>query len=377
MQTDLVQEILSGDPRALARGATLIERQGEEARDLLERVRDRAGRARVVGVTGPPGVGKSTLVDQLTGAFRQRGKTVGIVAVDPSSPVSGGAILGDRIRMQSHHADAGVFVRSMATRGALGGVARATRDVVTLLDAARRDMIFIETVGVGQAEVDVARIAPVTVVVLAPGMGDEVQSLKAGILEVASLFVINKADHAGADRLLRELHSISDRPVLQTVAVERKGIEKLVEAIMNAADNWLQGAAAAAGAVIDHLGIAVESIEEAIGFYRDQLGLKEGPRETVEAEGVRVSMLPVGESRIELLEASEPRSVIASFLDKRGEGLHHVALRVRDFEGTIGRLQAAGARLLNEPRRGAGGHLYVFVHPSSASGVLLELIKEE
>lgn len=208
---------------------------------MLRELFPRTGRALVIGITGSPGAGKSTLVAQLIRVFRAQGKSVGVVAVDPTSPYSGGAILGDRIRMQQHHDDPGVFIRSMATRGWLGGLAHATTDLVLLLDAAGRDVVIVETVGVGQDEVDVARLAGVTVVVLVPGMGDDVQAIKAGLMEIADVFVINKADHAGADQLDRELHQLPARadgtapPVLKTVASEGTGVAELAEALQTAA----------------------------------------------------------------------------------------------------------------------------------------------
>jgi GTPase len=226
-------QILSGDRRALARAATLIENRRPEAETLLQELFPRTGRALVLGVTGPPGAGKSTLCDQLAQELRATGKTVGILAVDPTSPYSGGAILGDRIRMQQHHADPGVFIRSMATRGWLGGLARATMEMTLLLDAAGFDVVMVETVGVGQDEVEIARLAEVTLVVLVPGMGDDVQALKAGIMEIADVFVINKADLPGSDKLERELKaamSLAHRPdgwtpkIVATVATEGKGV---------------------------------------------------------------------------------------------------------------------------------------------------------
>ena len=235
----LAEKILAGDVRALARAASWVENRRPEAEPLLRKLFPRTGRALILGVTGSPGAGKSTLCDQMTRALREAGKTVAIIAVDPTSPYTGGAILGDRIRMQQHHADPGVFIRSMATRGWLGGLAAATTEMTMLFDAAGFDVVLVETVGVGQDEVEIARLADVTMVVMVPGMGDDVQAIKAGIIEIADVFVINKADLPGAEKLERELKSylsLSHRPdgwtpkIVHTVASEGKGIAELVEA---------------------------------------------------------------------------------------------------------------------------------------------------
>jgi LAO/AO transport system kinase len=237
----LLRQILDGDPRSLARAATLVESQTQAGQDLIAGLFPRTGRALTIGITGPPGAGKSTLVDQLTGILRREGKTVGIIAVDPSSPYSAGAILGDRIRMQRHHADSGVFVRSMASRGKLGGLAPGTLGVTLLLDAAGRDVVLIETIGAGQDEIDIARLADVTVVVLVPGLGDDVQAVKAGIMEIADVFAINKSDLPGAERLeqeIRAMQSLADEagradaaPVRRVVATEGQGMEELLAVI--------------------------------------------------------------------------------------------------------------------------------------------------
>jgi LAO/AO transport system kinase len=209
--------ILRGDPRAIARAISLVEDETREGAALIARLYPHTGRAYLIGVTGAPGSGKSTLVDRLTIEIRRAGLSVGIIAVDPSSPFTGGAILGDRLRMNAHAGDGGVFIRSMATRGHLGGLARATSDVALVLDAAGKDVVIIETVGVGQDEVDIVRTADVSIVVLMPGGGDEVQAIKAGIMEIADIFVVNKADREGADRVVQ---AIASNLSLQTFAPE-------------------------------------------------------------------------------------------------------------------------------------------------------------
>jgi len=218
----------------------MVENRNEGWSALLKALFPHSGKARVLGLTGAPGAGKSTLVDQLAKHYRREGKTLGIIAVDPTSPYSGGAILGDRIRMLDHHADPGIYIRSMATRGSLGGLARTTADVATVLDASGRDLILIETVGVGQDEVDIVRLADITIVILVPGMGDDVQTIKAGIMEIADIFVINKSDREGAERVEREIRAMQSLaartdgwtpPIVKTVASEGKGISELASAI--------------------------------------------------------------------------------------------------------------------------------------------------
>jgi LAO/AO transport system kinase len=267
----MAERVMAGDPRAIARAISLIEDEDPASADLVRRIFPHTGRAYLIGVTGPPGAGKSTLVDRLISTIRTQnpqtsGKsgissiksdsansaesavsassafpTVGVIAVDPTSPFTGGAVLGDRLRMQAHAADEGVFIRSMATRGHLGGLARATGDAALVLDAAGKDVIIIETVGVGQDEVDIIRTADVSIVTLVPGTGDEVQALKAGIMEIADIFVVNKADRDGADRLVSAveanlaLHTYDSGewrpPIVKTVATSGSGVPQLLEAI--------------------------------------------------------------------------------------------------------------------------------------------------
>jgi LAO/AO transport system kinase len=233
-------QICAGDIRAIARAITAIEDHDPHAEELLKQIFPSTGCAHVVGVTGAPGTGKSTLVDRLAAQYRRVGEQVGIIAVDPTSPYSGGAILGDRIRMQGHASDAGIFIRSMATRGSLGGLARATGEVALILDAAGKQHVLVETVGVGQDEVDIVRLADCTLVLQVPGMGDDVQNMKAGLMEIADIFVLNKSDREGVDHLEAQLQAMLElaperngwKPkILRTVATENKGVDELAAAI--------------------------------------------------------------------------------------------------------------------------------------------------
>jgi LAO/AO transport system kinase len=425
----IMERLRGGDVRALARAVSVVEDGSPLAAGLVAACRafvKSAGGALRIGVTGPPGAGKSTLVDQMTRWLRAEGQRVGVLAVDPSSPYTGGALLGDRIRMQGAWKDGGgddgVYIRSMASRGAMGGIARAAEDVCVVMEAAGRQTILVETVGVGQDEVDVIGLADVTVLVLVPGMGDEVQSLKAGVMEVADIFVVNKSDRGGAELVEQEIVAMQGLtaghggwvpPVVRTVATTGEGIQELMEAVRRCAEEMkdsvhrthprgeiskrpggeapsltspfpgpegpcsLRRAPTHSGLRLDHLGVAVKSIAAARGFY-EALGLKVGHEETVEHEKVKTAMLPLGESRIELLEATEEDSTIGKFLEKRGEGLHHIAVHVEGIDAMFARLTAQGVRLASDAVRvGAGGHRYFFVHPSSTGGVLLEIVSPQ
>jgi LAO/AO transport system kinase len=463
----LVDRVIDGDPRAIARAITLIENESPAATEVVRTLFATTGRAFLVGVTGSPGAGKSTLVDALTTALRRSGKTVGIVAVDPTSPFTGGAILGDRVRMQAHASDRGVFIRSMATRGNLGGLARATSEAALVLDAAGFDVVLIETVGVGQDEIDIVRTADISIVLVVPGAGDDVQALKAGIMEIADIFVVNKADREGADRAAAAIETLLSLqtfaagqwrpPIIKTVASNGTGVPELVDAMerfrqdtkeaeasrrrtraewrlrellsqrflrqvdqhvtaqefdeilsriaardldpYSASDEIVARVVAGQRSLVmsgfsrtsepvlsgssrtsdlrttlDHIGIAVANIDEAMAFYRDALGLEVEAPEDVGSQRVRAHFIPAGEAALELLEATAEDSPIAKFVSKRGPGLHHITLAVDDIRAALARLKGRGTRLIDEaPRPGAHGSLVAFVHPASTHGVLVEL----
>lgn len=237
---EIVQGVLAGDRRCIARAITIIENNTAETQKLIASIYPHTGKAHIIGITGPGGSGKSTLIEKIIREYRQRGKTVGVIAVDPTSPFTGGAFLGDRIRMQELSTDQGVFIRSMATRNYMGGIAKATKDAVKVLDAAGKDIVIVETVGAGQSEVEIIKVAQTTVVVYAPGLGDEIQAIKAGMMEIADIFVVNKADRENADKAVMDIQAIMQlnnkvkawKPlVLKTVALTGGGVPQLIEKI--------------------------------------------------------------------------------------------------------------------------------------------------
>jgi LAO/AO transport system kinase len=251
MTDQLLENFFKGDTRALSRIITRVENRSADSLALLQKLFPHTGKSQIIGITGSPGSGKSTLVDRLATAYRKQGKTLAVVAVDPTSPFTGGAILGDRIRMQTPGTDPGVYIRSMATRGHLGGLATATADVVTVLDAAGKNPIIVETVGVGQDEIEIVKLADVSVVVLVPGMGDDVQALKAGIMEIGDIFVINKCDRPGVEKMERAVLAMLslahrpdgwDPPVVKTVATEGRGVDELITTI-DRYDSFFQNSA--------------------------------------------------------------------------------------------------------------------------------------
>lgn len=294
---ELIPKIRERQPRALARAITLLEQGAPEARELVQRLHRRTGNARVVGVTGSAGSGKSTLVDRLARALRERGETVAVLAVDPSSPFSGGALLGDRIRMQTLYTDPGVFIRSMATRGRLGGLARATHDALDVLDAAGFDWLLVETVGVGQDEVDVVESADTVLVVVVPGLGDDVQAIKAGLMEIADVFVLNKADREGAGHVFKDLEQMLglvergdedergwEPPIVETVASRGEGIDEVLAAIERHRA-WLDETGGLAHRRQRHLALRVRSLlAERVLAAAERAGLAEAV-ERAAAEG--------------------------------------------------------------------------------------------
>jgi LAO/AO transport system kinase len=457
LDPDFVKKILAGDRRSVAQAITSVENRDPSAVPLLRELFPHGGKAFVIGLTGPPGAGKSTLAEKLAAEFRRRGSRVAILAVDPTSPYSGGAILGDRVRMQTLSEDPGVYIRSMATRGQMGGLAPTAHDAAAVLDAAGNDVILIETVGVGQDEVEIARLADVTVLLLVPGLGDDIQTFKAGVMEIADLYVINKADRPGSERVEQELTAMlglatqSDGwqpPIVKTVATTGEGLDGLVKALEDfraftgksittatrrkehwrlriiellkqslldsvvgpklngeefdrqlarlvtrqgdpyqLVDRILAGLGVSATMTaglengttkFNHLGIAVESLEKSVPAFQQLIGHAPAPEEVVADQKVRVASFRLVGGRIELLEATSADSPIAKFIAKRGPGIHHLALGVRDLLPTLQGLELQGIRLIDrEPRRGAENELIAFLHPSSTGGVLIELVEEK
>jgi len=391
---DRADRLIAGDRATLARAITLVESTREdhrrEAEALVETVLPASGKSIRLGISGSPGVGKSTFIEAFGQKIIADGHRVAVLAVDPSSRRTGGSILGDKTRMEELSRSPDAFIRPSPSGGTLGGVARRTREAIVLCEAAGFDVIIVETVGVGQVEVEIAGKADTTVVVVNPGWGDSVQANKAGLMEIADVFAVNKADRGGAERVEADVRSaltMGEREgwqpaVVRCSAETGEGLTKLLGAIRDCGA-WKRehgGAVEASGDLnlhglqLDHLGVAVKSIAAAQGFY-ESLGMQMAASETVEHERVRVAMLPLGGTRVELLEAMAEDSVVGRFVAKRGEGLHHIAIKVESVDAMFARMKEQGVRLVSdEVKVGAGGHRYFFVHPSSTGGVLVEIV---
>jgi len=386
-----VRRALEGDRRAVSRCVTLVEDGGAPGREVLRAMRRASGasgkKALKIGVTGPPGSGKSTLVNRLSSTLAGQGKQVGVIAVDPSSPFTGGAILGDRVRMETYEDSGKIFFRSMGSRGAVGGLSEACAGASLVLDACGFDPILIETVGVGQAEIDIIRHADLVLVVAVPGLGDDIQAIKAGIMEIGDLFVVNKCDLPGADRTAHELESALREKVPLVSSADGTGIKELAGSIYEKAalleeerarGGFEKGEVRMECKKIDHIGIAVNSIEERLKFYEEMLGLRLEGVETVESQKVKTAFIPCGDSELELLESTAEDGAVARFIEKNGEGIQHIALEVDDIDLALEELKEKGVRLIDEaPRIGAGGARIAFVHPKATGGVLLELCERD
>ena len=392
---ELAQRALAGNRRAVSRCITLVEDGGAPGREILRAMQEAlvgsqglGGKPALrIGFTGPPGSGKSTLVNRLSAVFAEKGRQIGILAVDPSSPFTGGAILGDRVRMETAPQSDNIFFRSMGSRGAAGGLSRACDGAALVLEACGFDPILIETVGVGQAEIEIVRHADLVIVVAVPGLGDDIQSIKAGIMEIGDLFVVNKCDLPGADRAAHELEAALRKAVPLVSAEDGTGIAELAAKIeemaaalpeIGARGRFGKGETTMECKKIDHIGIAVKSIEERLAFYESTLGLHLEGVETVEEQKVKTAFLPCGDSELELLESTADDGAVARFIEKNGEGVQHIALRVDDIDKALEELKEKGVRLIDEtPRIGAGGARIAFVHPKATGGVLLELCERD
>ena len=386
----MFHELAAGDRRALGRAITLVEGAAAGAREAALAL-DWPARARVIALTGPPGVGKSELANRLSASLAEAGLRVAVLAVDPSSPRTGGALLGDRVRFTG---DAGaVFFRSMAARAGEAGLAPEVPAVLRLLAASGAERILLETAGVGQGDDSVLGLADLGIAVTAAGLGDAVQAAKAGLFEVADFVVVNQADRPGAEAMAASFRALRPGPVFVTSALEGTGLDDLraaAEAELEArppldrsraqeVDGSKEGTPSPA-IRLHHVGIAVRDGSAAAELWRALLGLRETGRYRVEEFGVLALFLaPEGERTpagglLELLEPTTGDSPVARYLDRWGEGLHHVCFEVEDIHQTLAALAARGVRLVDaQPRRGAGGHLVAFIHPASAGGVLLEL----
>ena len=389
----------------MSRLISAVESGGAMAREAEAALRGFPGSARVIGITGPPGSGKSTLTNRIIGLLRERGRTVGVVAVDPTSPFTGGAILGDRVRI-TEKPDPGLFFRSMGSRGALGGLSGAVRGTVNILSACGFDEIIVESVGAGQNDIEIANHADIVLLLAVPGLGDDIQGIKAGLLEIGDIYVVNKADLPGADLASAELksslapvgHKCPAPMIVMVSAMTGEGMPGLMEALDAKYDNLEKigelaqrrlsrisgGRVPELSAIrkgnamnclnIDHIGIAVKDLEQAAEFYETMLGIKRTGVEEVKEQNVKVMFLPCGDCEVELLESTADGSPVDRFIAKNGEGVQHIAIRVEDIDAALADLKEKGVRLIDEaPRYGAGGARIAFIHPKATNGVLLEL----
>jgi len=406
----LLENARAGNKRALSKLISAVENGGDGAVEVENAIRGHVGHARIIGITGPPGSGKSTLTARLITALLERGKKVGVIAVDPSSPFTGGAILGDRIRMPEKP-DADVFIRSMGSRGSLGGLSAATRGAVNVLNTCGFDEIIVESVGAGQNDVEIANQADLVLLLAVPGLGDDIQNIKAGLLEIGDIYVVNKCDLPGADRVSAELQSSVSQPgdmrrakptVVMVSAMTGEGIDELINAVdvqfgildssgelgvrrsgRIAADAQTGEGGAGKGKRmnclnIDHIGIAVKDIERVAEFYEQVLGIKRAGVEEVAQQQVKVMFLPCGDCEVELLESTAEDSAVDRFIAKNGEGVQHIAVRVEDIDAAMAEFKEKGIRMIDEtPRYGAGGARIAFVHPKATNGVLLEICERE
>lgn len=421
---DLLAAARGGDRAALGQLLTRVEGGAHVPGMVL-----RENPLRLVGITGPPGVGKSSLIARLAAARSDAGERIGIVAIDPTSPFSGGALLGDRIRMEGIAEREGIFIRSLASRGETGGLAPAALRCAEALAAAGYAEVFLETVGSGQTEVEISRIAQTRVVVLSPGTGDGIQALKAGLLEIADIFVVNKDDEPGADAAAAALElavreSAWKAPILRASAREGRGIVEILAALARHAEHLARSGegerrlaerrrfafrssllcarsealarsravraaeeAVASGeadpyeaarrlshATFGHAALASKYPAKLAEVLTEGLGLAAGETEEVPSEGVRVRFFPLAEGQIEVLEPLSPENAIARYIEKRGGGIHHLTIEVSDFDATLARLRARGVKLAGEPRAGAQGRRVLFIHPEATGGILIEVI---
>ncbi len=380
------------DIPSLARFITLLESDPAAGRARLRTLDKKRKPALRIGITGPAGSGKSTLINKLIPLFRAKKKTVAVIAVDPSSPISGGAFLGDRIRMLEHARDKGVFIRSMANRAALGGAAPMLADVLVALEMFGFDVILMETIGAGQSDTALRPLCDTLLVLAPPESVDIVQAMKSGLMEIGDIFVIHKADLPGAEhaaKIFRESLSLrpkGDMPVVCVSSRNDSGLKELMKHIEACSRTRSFGRlmrphpsvilSAAKDLALDHVAIAVRSIKNHLPLYTKKLGIAKEGITTFQEYGVRIASLKLPNARIELIEPTGPKSTLVKFLAKRGEGLHHIAFRVPNLPSCVTKFKKRGLAWVDEkPRRGLHDSRICFLHPSSTNGILLEFVE--